>query len=277
MMTIPDKESVRALCREALLDADVTSQEGSEEQLVRVVQANLDSGRFKRFAKNRIQKQPSFSLRDYIRIVIFYLSCEHRRISDLERGDPAAWLALCDFLARRAQHYIEQLKDGVQAHALALDFAHDACLTIFEKAYPFDVAFEAWATVILKNAITTHYTRSGDASDRIRRRLSLEGTNSSEREAGTPLHELLPDERSPVPFQKIEDQELLREILDQLPRTAQRKVIEYTFFYEQDDDEIAKRLGRSKQAVYNLRNRALVKLKSILDEQETKENRRRTR
>jgi DNA-directed RNA polymerase specialized sigma24 family protein len=41
-------------------------------------------------------------------------------------------------------------------------------------------------------------------------------------------------------------------------------VIQDTFLRELDDAQIARRLGKSKQAVYNLRHRALARLQKIL-------------
>lgn len=60
--------------------------------------------------------------------------------------------------------------------------------------------------------------------------------------------------------------------IEQLRSKAQREIIIRTF-EELSDAQIAQQLGKSKQAVYNLRHRALARLKEILSEPTRKTDR----
>jgi RNA polymerase sigma factor (sigma-70 family) len=158
---------------------------------------------------------------------------------------------------------VHHFRDGTDAWEEALNFAQETCLIIFEQRYPFDVSFEVWATKILKNLILARYTRGKDILDRRQRLESLDAETS---EGGDSLQEVTPDTRSLVPFEKIENQTLLLNAMAQLS-PIQRQVIQDTFLRELDDAQIARRLGKSKQAVYNLRHRALARLQQILARQ----------
>lgn len=234
-----------------------------ESRATQIVQCNLDNGRFHRFATSRSQGNP-LTLADYVDIVLLHLRCEHNRIDSLEKADSTEWERLREFLARRAYRIVQRFRNGTEAWADALDFANETCLIIFEERYPFDVSFEAWATTILKNLILTRYSRSTDVMDRSNAPESLDATDSANESAGNTLGELLADGQSLAPFEKVENQTVLLNAIAQLQSPAQRQVVRDTFLLELDDSQIAQRLGKSRQAVYNLRHRALVHLKGIL-------------
>jgi len=253
-------ESLRRLCRQrlALLHRTLPTPV-SEEQIFQIIQTNLSNGRFQRFAAHRSRRHP-FTLADYIDLVLLQFSREHERLALLEKDDSAEWQRLDKLLAHRAWRIVRHFRDGTDAWEEALNFAQETCLIIFEQRYPFDVSLEVWATKILKNLILARYTRSKDILDRRQRLESLDAETS---EAGDSLQEVTPDTRSLVPFEKIENQTLLLNAMAQLSPT-QRQVIRDTFLRELDDAQIARRLGKSKQAVYNLRHRALARLQKIL-------------
>ena len=274
----PDR--IRTLCRKriAALPANSPKSPASlENPVVVIVQRNLASGRFERLARVAKSKTKSthrplspLSLADYIDRVLFHVSREKERIDALERGDAAAWTRLRELLARRAMNICRRYRKDA-ALAQALDFADEACVTIFEQLYPFDVSFEAWATTILKNLILGRYTRSTDAMDRNAAPDSLDAPRISGGESIGPLSDLIADRLSDLPFERIENQTMLVAMIERLHSRDQRRVIVHTYFEELDDAAIARQLGRSKQAVYNLRQRALVNLKEIWVEIATQE------
>jgi len=254
-------ESLRRLCRQriALLRRTFPTTFVSEDRIIQIVQTNLSNGRFQHFAAHRSRRHP-LTLAGYIDHVLLYYSHEHERIELLEKGNPAEWEQLRLLLAHRACQMVHHFRDGTDAWEEALNFAQETCLIIFEQRYPFDVSLEVWATKILKNLILARYTRGKDILDRRQRLESLDAETS---EAGDSLQEVTPDTRSLVPFEKIENQTLLLNAMAQLS-PIQRQVIQDTFLRELDDAQIARRLGKSKQAVYNLRHRALARLQKIL-------------
>jgi RNA polymerase sigma factor (sigma-70 family) len=253
-------ETIGALVRQRI-EALQQSLQISEERVVRIIRHNLARGRLARFAGN--PSPPPSTLADYIDRILSYVCLEQTRILALEIGDREEWLRLRDYLMRRASRMIERL-DHREATALAPDLANQVCLIVFEEPYPFDVAFEAWITVILKNLVLARLTRSTDVLDRKRRLDSLDVFRKSESGEAAPLSDLVGDDRSLAQFEKADNRITLQKAIEQLPSAPQRLVIQYSYLDELDDDEIARRLGKSKQAVYNLRQRALVRLKEIL-------------
>ncbi len=253
-------DTIGALVRQKI-EALQQPPQFSQERVVRIVRQNLARGRLTRFAGNR-SPAPS-KLADYIDCILSYVCLEQSRILALETGNREAWLSLRDYLARRATRMIERL-DHKEPTGLSADLANQVCLIVFQEPYPFDVAFEAWITVILKNLVLARLTRSTDALDHRRRLDSLDAIRKSPAGQATSLSDLLSDDRSLAQFEKAENRVMLQKALEQLPSASQRLVIQYSFLDELDDDEIARRLGKSKQAVYNLRQRALARLREIL-------------
>jgi len=147
----------------------------------------------------------------------------------------------------------------------AVDFAQETCEAIFSHPFPYDVSFDAWATLILKNRILWRHTRSRELMDRMPGTLSLDQPNWSGADDNFSLYDLLADPSDGSTFESLEVQERLIQAIARLGSQAQQQVIVDTFLYELTDDEIARRLGKTRQAVYNLRHRALRHLKKILD------------
>ncbi len=233
----------------------------SEDRVVRIVQRDLARGRYERFAGNPSPQSPT--LTDYVDRILSYISLEQSRMLALETGDRDAWLELRDYLMRRASRMIARL-DHNELPGQAADLANQVCLIVFEEPYPFDVEFEAWITVILKNLVLARLSRSTDALDRRHRIESLDVYRKNETGEAITFSDVVGDDKSLAAFEKAENRLLLQKAIEQLPSEPQRLVIQYSFLDEMDDDEIARRLGKSKQAVYNLRQRALVRLKEIL-------------
>ncbi len=76
--------------------------------------------------------------------------------------------------------------------------------------------------------------------------------------------ELVSDGISVAQFKRAEDTRLLQKAMGKLRSLPQQPVIKYPYLDDLEDDEIARRLGKTKQAVYHLRLRALARLKAIM-------------
>lgn len=264
-----NSQQIRALCRKRLT-ALGASLAPLEDHVARVVQENLANGRFERFARGQ-RNHHAVTLTAYVDSVIFHTSREQARVQRLEEGDATEWNRLRDSLMRRAFGMVRSLRAGSEVDAEALDFAQQACLIIFHQRYPYDVSFDAWAATILKNLVLARYGRSPDVLSRPYSSESLDAPVSSDDGSSGFLAEVLADGQSLAPFERVENQIVLRQAIDRLRSRAQRQVITATFLEEQDDAQIARRLGKSKQAVYSLRQRALTRLKAILAQTEVKE------
>ncbi len=260
-------DKIRSLCRERIgIVLGAPSEDPLfEDRLCQIVHQNISSGRFKRYNSARA-KEHQVTLAKYIERIIPFLHQEDARMQRLRRGDHDEWARLENFLSRRASSLISRLLRETRSEDRAHDFAQRACEIIFRtrRPYPFDVPFAAWVTTILKNEILKCYIRSREPMDRVGLVDSLEEPRSLPNGQTSALGELLPSEDASAAFDNAEDQMVLVGAIARLQSALQRDVISLTFIDGLGDDQIAKRLGKSKQAVYNLRNRALERLKEIL-------------
>jgi len=259
-------------CRvsEVLTDHDLELHGISREEFIKritdIVSQNIASGRAQRvMAGQSTEGRRQLPLEIYIdRVVNSYLQ-EYSRVEALAAQNEAAWTELFQQLASRAYNMLLRLQvPPGRARSEAVDFAQATCELIFSHPFPCDVSFDAWSTRILKNCILWRYTRSQDLTDREPRILSLDCPGRDEVGDDFSLYDLLADDAGESAFERLEVQEWLIQAIGRLRSRAQQQVIIDTFFYELSDEEIAQRLGKSRQAVYNLRFRALQRLKQIL-------------
>jgi RNA polymerase sigma factor (sigma-70 family) len=270
-MPKPTRDEIQSLVRLQLAAQSESAEdrEQIEEWAVRSIGKNIERGRFDRLVTNRQRPNP-FTLADYVAIVVRCALAERPRILAFERNDANEWKKLSDFLEQRATRMLQRIDGNSTIDAHAKEFAQDACLIIFSNPYPCDVAFEAWTTRILKNHILARRTRSGDAMNRPYLLDSLDRPRRSEDHANT-LGDLIPDPQSLASFDKIDDQVVLQSAIEKIRSRAQRQVIVGTYFDGLSDDQIAQQLKKTTQAIYNLRQRALLRLREILAQMEVKE------
>ena len=229
------------------------------ERLTAIVARNVQSGRAQRVLAATAPEQ----IDQYIDRVIATFIVEYDRLDRLAAGEVTAWTRLFQQLAQRAQWLLNRIATSPATAPEAIEFAQAACEAIFRSTFPYDVSFDAWATLVLKNIIWQRYQRSRDLLDRNSQVESLEGAPTANPGAEFSLHELLADPNADV-FDLPEVREWLLSALDQLSSVTQERVLIELYFNERSIPEVAQRLGRSVQAVYNLKHRALLELKSIL-------------
>ncbi|MCL4395609.1 MAG: sigma-70 family RNA polymerase sigma factor [Chloroflexi bacterium] len=270
------KDTVRALCHDRVAALPAPEIEGVrlEQRVVHLVEENIKRGRFAKFAGGE-SNRTFFNLAEYVDRVVSCVVKEGPRIQALQDGDATEWNRLGNFLFTRAKPIVGRFRGRGGASADALDFAQKACLVVFEKQYPFDIPFDAWATTILNHLIIAELTRSGDALDRPQPPESLEDPPGRSLESGLPLSELLANPSALAPFEKIENQSLLLGAIDQLRSPAQQFVIIQSYLNQVEDVEIARLLGKTTQAVYNLRQRALLCLRKTIEEPPRDKTRRK--
>ena len=256
---------------QAVTEDDLEQCGTSREEFVRhitdIVSRNVASGRAQRvMARQSTEGREELPLETYIDRVVNSYRQEHGRVEALAAQDEAAWTELLDQLTGRAYNILLrfQVPPG-RARGEAADFAQATCQVIFNHPFPCDVSFDAWATLILKNRILWRDTRSQDLIDRRPGIISLDRPGQSETGDDFSLYDLLTDDSGTSAFERLEVREWLIQAIACLRSRAQQQVIIDGFFYELSDEEIAKRLGKTKQAVYNLRHRALRGLKEILE------------
>lgn len=245
--------------------------EDTARRIIEIVRENVSSGRFGRVCKFENREAGEEALRDYVvRVGKYYLE-EHERVTKLQEADGLAWQELYNRLLPRAYHRL--LKFGVpedQAYEEANDYVQQACENIYRGRYTYDVPFEARAARILFNNISQRYTRQGDVLAKPRMTYSLDQPTDASEDRTLCLRDMLDAPDSLATFERVDIQELLLWAVKRLDSRSQQRVIIRSFFYDWTDGEIAAELGKSKQAVYNLRHRALKELRKILEADERK-------
>jgi RNA polymerase sigma factor (sigma-70 family) len=210
-----------------------------------IVAENLRRGRAQK-GQNRHR-----SLTAYVQLVAQTVRSELAQTQLLEANDDQAWIKLHRTLRLRA--YLQLLKLGVdhyEAYDRANDLAQDACAAILAGQYPSDVPHAAWAQRILRNLVLQQLFRSSDLLDnRHITILSLPSErNGNDQE---PVDSLASEV-----LERVDQRQMLERALRHLPSEAQREVLR-SDLEGLSDEEIAAHTGRSVQAVYNLRHRAI--------------------
>lgn len=260
-------EDIRAVCRERTASAGDRDTDIAQltERVVQLVARNISNGRFRRLASAQGNR---LTLPGYVDCVLFHLRREQERVDALAAGDVVEWNRLLDFLRRRAYPMATAFRPKADAFQDACDFAQQALVVIFAQPYPFDVSFDAWAATILKNLVLERYTRSRDVLNQNTPPSSLDGPAQPDRPFSNSLGEMLANPDWPAPFDQVENQLLLLQAIYKLQSPAQQKVILWTYIEQWDDAHIARALRKTRQNVYNLRRRALLRLRAIIQQEE---------
>lgn len=237
-------------------------------QVAEIVRRNVTSGRVKHvlwYQSTQGKKRSGLTPAQYVDRVIEHYEREHERIHKLRAKDDEEWQMLFQQLLIRAYNKLLSftISKG-RAYSEAHDLAQEACEAIFRDTYPYDVAFDAWATKILNNRILRKYSRSSEPMDKPRLMQSIDEIAEGDTGSRRVLWFIISSGESPDAFKRVEDRELVLQAIAQLRSQAQQQVIIRSFLLGESDEEIAAKLGKTKQAIYNLRHRALVRLKEIL-------------
>jgi RNA polymerase sigma factor (sigma-70 family) len=262
------KGDVLALCKQRLVERHLLqSASGLVRDIARIVWRNVQSGRAGRVIARDAGSDavPPDAWSQYVdKVITIYLE-EHPRVARLIDRDDAEWARLYATLEYHARLRLHT-QSATRSHLAqeAADFAQQACESIFRSEFPYDVAFAAWANVVLLNHIRRRLARSPDVIDRHPRLVSLDQPAGDELDTDSPAHETFPDPAGDVDFERVELRLALLAAIDQLGSRAQRAVVIDSYLRELSDDAIARKLGKSRQAVYNLRHRALEHLHEIL-------------
>ncbi|MBI5305581.1 MAG: sigma-70 family RNA polymerase sigma factor [Chloroflexi bacterium] len=258
------RQAIRTLARKHVVTYDSARQSTQlVRRVIRVVEANIANGRLTRFASARGQ-DAKVTLSEYIARVTGLVFAEDARVRALQDGDATEWNRLQALLTRRAYTVLRSLRNDEIALAEAPDFASETCWVIFNHAYPFDVAFDAWATTILNRRILAKYTRSPDVLNRVRYRTSLDASVTLEDGNTAALDETVAHPHADGLFEQVEDRELVRVGIAELKSATQRRLIQAVYMDGMTLAEFGAQEGIGSQSVYNLHHRALEQLRKKL-------------
>lgn len=230
------------------------------ERVCSILRANLCSGRWRRASTEDCQVLDELTddcLHDYCaRIAENYWSEIARQTA---QRDP--WQELYDQLEQHARSILYQRMGFAFAAACqqACDYAQEACQLILKGSYPYDVPYSAWTGRILINCILGKLGRSTDLLDRVHfveQDLTDMVESIGRRRASSPhSHDFA---------EGVDRRLVLLGAIRKLPSEDQRLVIIRGFFYGWNATQIAEELGKTPQAVHNLKHRALLNLREIL-------------
>lgn len=225
---------------------------GVAGQIEAIIKRNISSGRFQRVCDFR---RRMLTIEEYTGLVSTYYAENYPLVSGLEQGEPEAWTRLSKRLFRAAYALLLQRNWGhEQAYVRAQEATQEACLSIYCRVYPYDCPFDAWIFTILRH----HVFRS---HHRPRNPLDLP-------EAINPLDKLPQKTTVSKEVDDFEPSERLLQALGRLRSTAQQQVIDYLFFQGLSPEEVAQKLGKTTQAIYNLKGRAVARLAELLTNDE---------
>ena len=261
------EQRLAAIYQECLLKGHYRPPDGPLEEHIgeirAIIQRNVASGRFQHVKNYR---GGHLTVGEYARQVISNYLESYPLVSGLIAEEGRAWQSLWEMLFVAAYHKLCSYGwDREQAWGRAQEVTQEACIQIHGSSYPWDCPFDAWALTILIHIIKRQYKRTTSPLDvpgmtqtpQALRQESLEGEEYGDRGVAKASIEQ-------NGFRAVEDHEMLTVAIRQLPSAAQREVIIALFFEGLSVNEIAVRLGKTPQAIYNLKHRALAKLKALL-------------
>ncbi len=224
------------------------SKSSFNHQVKEIVETNLRTGRFQRVC-NFLGKP--LTSEEYTDLVANHYAAHHDLVSQLMQGNQGAWEQLWKWLFRAAYTLLLRRNwDSEDAYIRAQEATQDTCLSIYCQVYPYDCSFDAWTLTILRHHVFRSHHRPRNPLD-------------------------LPDvveplEKSPQlaadfgDLVSIEQLEPLLRAISQLRSPAQQQVIDFLFFQGLSSEETAKKLNKTTQAIYNLKERALANLRALL-------------
>ena len=137
---------------------------------------------------------------------------------------------------------------------LAHDYSIDAMMALVKAYFPYDIAFDAWAIVLLQHTCRKHLRDEG-------RRLSNKGGQEFSIEEEKLAN--LPDAVSDGQASRLEQRHDLWQAIQKLDLDAQ-EVLRMYYFEDLKPAEIAAQMGKSPSQVYMIKFQALKSLIKIL-------------
>lgn len=230
------------------------SKSSFNHQVIEIVETNLRTGRFQRICDFCAKK---LTTEEYTELVTNYYVVHHDFVSQLMQGSKEAWEQLWRKLFRAAYTLLLRRNwDPEAAYIRAQEATQDACLSIYCQIYPYDCPLDAWIFSILRHHVFRSHHRP---------RNPLDLPNVIE-----PLEKSSQLAADFEDFVSIERLEVLSHAISQLRSVAQQQVIDFLYFQGISTEEIAQKLNKTPQAIYNLKERALANLRKSLEVTELK-------
>lgn len=197
----------------------------------------------------------------YVSDVAWYFRQECQRYFLLVLNDETAWADVWDLVYRRVIGYLRHYHHPeVLIHQHAPDLAQHCTALIWQKlrTYPFDCAFDSWVSAFVANEVKRF--SSSTEIKRAAKVVSLDQPLAGGDEL--PLGEFIPDRDHEMQLENREMEMAIEGKLDALSPVQGEVIIRQ--LAGQDNEQIALALGKSRSAIYNIRNRALERLQALI-------------
>jgi RNA polymerase sigma factor (sigma-70 family) len=226
------------------------------ETIGAIVVDNLDSGRLVRFLENGTVG----SVAEYVQRVVTHYGRWSDYLARLEQQDDETWDELYEQLQAWARGLLRRVTFSTWAerNQHAVDCATDAALVLTRQTFPFDVNFEAWTYVVLRNVTLRHIDNwINPTSVPAERQIAF--ANYDDWLQNTP------DPTADEARRRFEWRQVLNPPLKRLS-DAQQELIQLYYFESKSYAEIASFTGKTRNALYKSHFDALQKLRAIFEE-----------
>ncbi len=216
-----------------------------------ILLANLDRGRIEGFTggKPELVREYVWRVADgFIRHSTYLHDIQSTKASeDWEPLFKQMQLWAYNFLIRKGSI------PGLGTQEISFECATEAALSLVNAHFPYDIAFEAWAHIIVQNACRKYF-RQGQRKSAI------------PEENFVDLDDMLDNLADPASGEREQPNNLAADLLDAISRLPEtrRHVIEAIYFDGLRPAEIAKEMGKSVGAVHSLLFNTLRDLRKIL-------------
>jgi RNA polymerase sigma factor (sigma-70 family) len=197
----------------------------------------------------------------YLDDILYYAAVEGPFVAALSDQDGEAWESMASLISNRVHTYVRRyVGSPLDRDILEEDVVQICCLDFWDwlESYPYDCRLEAWISQCISRRVLRICTSAGYR--RTRRLVSIDRSLNHEDYV---LGDVLPDDSALRQFTQVEMNMALRCALKQLP-PQQREVI-LSVLEGEDIFECSRRMGRSRNSIYKLRERARKALRRYMD------------
>lgn len=259
-------ELCRQVCGDPRLKGELSC---SPEEIAEITEIVAQNQKCERAVPDINGDKPA--LAEYIMKVARNYAVWHPLVYALRARDHQAWEELWQELRSKVPSALRSvLRDSSWfiSEERYDEFVQEACLDIFRGRYPYDCEFQAWTFRVLTNRIRKILFHTNNPLDHPTKAQSIPQMAEDNGVEEEVLLDWIVYRAAPPPdfVESVHQRERLNRAIAQLPSVNQRQVAIWTWLEPLSDEEIARRLGRTSNAVYKIRQRARANLKRILED-----------
>jgi RNA polymerase sigma factor (sigma-70 family) len=248
----PHIEEFKAEIEKALESLVQAGNEKITHQIRPILSANLDRGRIHGFTEDKIERIPEYVervFRIYTELNVYIHGVQ------IERST-VVWEPLFKQIQAWTYRFFlsKNFYPGEATQEIASGRATEAAIHLLSAYFPYDTDFGPWVYVIVRHTCLKWIEKETGGS-------VVPSQNIVE------IDETLDNLEDPAFLEQMEQADLAGDLLDAVAKLSneRRQVIELFYFNDLSPEEIAKKMGKSVGAIYNLKFNALNDLRKILN------------